>query len=153
MSSDAERLDRYVADELPHLVRIFSRSRARELEIVSGDLRVAMKRAEQRLERSSIGTEQQNVAAAVTADDGHSGLSVIPAPMVGMFFHSERPGQAALIAPGSRVEPGSLIGVIEALQVLTEVEADARGVVENVLVADGQPVEYGQPLVEVRLDV
>jgi acetyl-CoA carboxylase biotin carboxyl carrier protein len=57
---------------------------------------------------------------------------------------------APLVTEGSMVEESTVIGIIEALQVLTDVEADCSGVVTAVLATDGQPVEYNQPLLEVR---
>jgi biotin carboxyl carrier protein len=79
-------------------------------------------------------------------------VKTVTAPMVGVFYHAEQPGRPPLVEVGSRIERGSLIGVIEALQVITEVESDTTGTVQSVVAADGQPVEFGQPLVEIRAE-
>ncbi len=151
MTSDQEDLQRYVSEELRALVRLFSQSRATELEVTSGDLQISVKRG--RTPTSETGVQLGGEASIIQSESLLPGVAVISSPMVGRFFHSEQPGRAPLIEPGSRVEPGALIGVIEALEVLTEVEADGRGVVQKMLVGDGDAVEYGQPLVEVLLDV
>jgi acetyl-CoA carboxylase biotin carboxyl carrier protein len=150
----SEDLDRYLRDKLPEVVRLLTGSRVRELEMGDEDVRLTIRRADPSVARED-GTMAVEVAGALapeSRDQDKHGTSIVSAPMVGTFFHSEHPGGAALVSEGSRVEPGNLIGVIEALQVLTEVESDVRGIVQKVLAADGQPVEYGQPLVEVLLD-
>ena len=90
--------------------------------------------------------------SAAPAEPQGPHIRTVAAPLVGVFYHSEQPGRAALVEEGSHVERGSLIGVIEALQVLTEVESDATGVVQRVVAEDGQSVEFGQALVEILVD-
>jgi len=70
----------------------------------------------------------------------------IGAPLVGVFRASMKPGGRPLAAVGEPVREGQVVGAIEALQVLNEVEAPEAGTIREVLVEDGQPVEYGQPL-------
>jgi acetyl-CoA carboxylase biotin carboxyl carrier protein len=156
MTSEREALDKYLRDDLPELVRVLMSSPVRELEIGNDDVRLAIRRAEPSADAGEAlaggavdGAESLDVAAR---DRDTHRTGIVSSPMVGTFFHSEHPGGAPLVSEGSRVEPGNLIGVIEALQVLTEVESDVRGIVEKILAPDGQPVEYGQPLVEVLLD-
>ena len=156
MKSDSEALDSYLRDELPEVVRLIMSSKVREIEMGHEDVRLTIRRAESAADAgdesvtvSADGAEISSIAARER--DTHR-TAIVSSPMVGTFFHSEHPGGAPLVTEGSRVEPGNLIGVIEALQVLTEVESDVRGIVEKILAPDGQPVEYGQPLVEVLLD-
>ncbi len=144
-------LDHFLRHQLPDVVRLLMGSRVRELEMGNDEVRLTIRRAEL---TSSHGGEMTIELSESLVDDGRDKhlARIVSAPMVGTFFHSEHPGGAALVSEGSRVEPGNLIGVIEALQVLTEVESDVGGVVQKILAADGEPVEYGQPLVEVLLD-
>jgi acetyl-CoA carboxylase biotin carboxyl carrier protein len=74
----------------------------------------------------------------------------IGAPLVGVFRVSMEPDARALVADGDDVREGQVVGAIEALNVLNEVETQTSGRVRKVLVADGQPVEYGQPLLEIE---
>ncbi|HEV3311226.1 MAG TPA: biotin/lipoyl-containing protein [Chloroflexota bacterium] len=145
-------LERYIRDELSEVLLVLSRSRVRELELEDGDRALIIRRSD----ADSGGGFPAPISDAegdMAETEGlHPNVAVISAPMVGTFFHSERPGGAALVSEGARVERGSLIGVIEALQVLTEVEADMTGTVQHMLTTDGEPVEYGQALVEVLLD-
>ena len=83
------------------------------------------------------------VAPAETpAEEGH----VLKSPMVGTFYRASAPGAAAFVEIGSTVKQGETICIIEAMKLLNEIEADASGVIKEILVENGQPVEFGQPL-------
>ena len=82
------------------------------------------------------------VAEAPAAIEGH----VVKSPMVGTFYRSSAPGAAAFVDVGSQVKAGDTLCIIEAMKLLNEIEADVRGTVKQILVENGQPVEYGQPL-------
>ena len=82
------------------------------------------------------------VPAAVLEPEGH----VVKSPMVGTFYRSPSPGAASFIELGQTVKPGDTLCIIEAMKLLNEVEAEVGGIVKQILVENGQPVEYGQPL-------
>ncbi len=72
--------------------------------------------------------------------------NVVKSPMVGTFYRSPSPGAAAFIEVGQSVKPGDTLCIIEAMKLLNEIEAEVAGEVKEVLVENGQAVEYGQPL-------
>jgi len=74
--------------------------------------------------------------------EGH----VVKAPMVGTFYRSASPDAKPFVEVGQTIKEGQTICIIEAMKLMNEIEADASGVVKAVLVENGQPVEYGQPL-------
>jgi len=76
-----------------------------------------------------------------------AGGHLITAPMIGTFYTSPSPGTPPFVEVGDRVEAGQTIGIIEAMKILNEIAADRAGVVAALLVGNGQPVEYGSPLV------
>src|SRR5436853_4966220 len=76
------------------------------------------------------------------AQEGH----VVKAPMVGTFYRSPSPDAKAFVEVGQAVKEGDTICIIEAMKLMNEIEADASGTVKAILVENGQPVEYGQPL-------
>jgi acetyl-CoA carboxylase biotin carboxyl carrier protein len=80
--------------------------------------------------------------AAAPAPEGH----VIRSPMVGTFYRSSAPGAKAFVEIGQAVKAGDTLCIVEAMKLLNEIEADQDGVVKAVLVENGQPVEYGEPL-------
>jgi acetyl-CoA carboxylase biotin carboxyl carrier protein len=74
--------------------------------------------------------------------EGH----VVKSPMVGTFYRSPSPDAKAFVEVGHAVKEGQTICIIEAMKLMNEIEADASGTVKAILVENGQPVEYGQPL-------
>lgn len=80
--------------------------------------------------------------AASAAIEGH----VVKSPMVGTFYRSPSPDAKAFIEVGSSVTAGDTLCIIEAMKLLNEIEADHTGVIKAILVENGQPVEYGEPL-------
>jgi acetyl-CoA carboxylase biotin carboxyl carrier protein len=84
-------------------------------------------------------------AATAEADAGQDG-HVVKAPMVGTFYRSPSPDAKVFVEVGQAVKEGDTICIIEAMKLMNEIEADASGVVKAILVENGQPVEYGQPL-------
>ena len=80
--------------------------------------------------------------AEAPAPSGH----LVKSPMVGTFYRSSSPGAAAFVEVGSQVKAGDTICIIEAMKILNEIEADKAGTVTQILGANGQAVEYGQPL-------
>lgn len=81
-------------------------------------------------------------SAAPTAPAGH----VVKSPMVGTYYRAASPGAKPFVEVGSVVKEGDPICIVEAMKILNEIEADKSGTVTQVLVENGQPVEYGQPL-------
>jgi acetyl-CoA carboxylase biotin carboxyl carrier protein len=79
---------------------------------------------------------------AEPAPEGH----VITSPMVGTFYRSPTPGAKAFTDVGQRVSVGDTLCIIEAMKMMNQIEADKAGVVKSILVENGQPVEFGQPL-------
>lgn len=84
-------------------------------------------------------------SAAAPVKDEISGHKII-SPMVGTFFRSASPGSAPFADIGKHVKEGETLCIIEAMKILNQIEADKSGVVKAILVENGQPVEFGQPL-------
>jgi acetyl-CoA carboxylase biotin carboxyl carrier protein len=72
---------------------------------------------------------------------------VVKSPMVGTFYRSPSPGAKAFVEVGDTVKSGDTICIIEAMKLLNEIECDKDGIVKAIMVENGQPVEYGEPLV------
>lgn len=82
------------------------------------------------------------VPVAPAAPTGH----VVKSPMVGTFYRSSSPGADPFVEIGDTVKSGQTVCIIEAMKLLNEIEADKDGVVKAILVENGQPVEFGEPL-------
>ncbi len=87
-----------------------------------------------------------SAASSVDLDDDLPEGHVVKAPMVGTFYRSPSPGADAFVEVGQTVKQGDTLCIIEAMKLLNEIEADASGVIKAILVENGQPVEYGEPL-------
>ncbi|MCQ8180636.1 acetyl-CoA carboxylase biotin carboxyl carrier protein [Methylomonas sp. SURF-1] len=83
--------------------------------------------------------------AAVPAEEKISG-HIVKSPMVGTFYRSASPGSAAFVELGQSVSVGQTLCIIEAMKILNQIEADKSGKIKQILVENGHPVEYGQPL-------
>ncbi len=75
---------------------------------------------------------------------------MIPSPIVGTFYRSASPNADPFVKIGSRVEPDSVVCIIEAMKLMNEIQAEISGEVVNIYVENGQPVEYGQPLFGIK---
>ena len=87
-------------------------------------------------------TPQEPAAGAQALPPGH----VVKSPMVGVFYRSPSPGAKPFVEVGQRVAVGDILCIIEAMKMLNQIEADKAGTVVAILVENGQPVEFGQPL-------
>ena len=71
-------------------------------------------------------------------------------PMVGTFYRASAPGEAAFVEVGDRIRLGQTVCIIEAMKLMNEIETEVSGQVMQILVQDGEPIEYGQPLMRIN---
>jgi acetyl-CoA carboxylase biotin carboxyl carrier protein len=141
--------------KLKTLIELVESSGIAELEIKEGEEHVKITRAV--TAAAPVVQPLAPVAAAITppvaapADaapaeepvvDGH----VVKSPMVGTFYRAASPGAKAFADVGQSISSGDTLCIIEAMKLLNEIESDETGVVKAILVENGQPVEFGQPL-------
>lgn len=86
------------------------------------------------------------VEAAAPAESALPAGHVVKAPMVGTFYASASPGAAAFVKVGQQVKAGETLGIIEAMKMFNQIEADVAGTVKAILLENGQPVEFDQPM-------
>jgi len=142
--------------KLKKLIDLVEESGIAELEITEGEEKVRIAKsglvaapvaqAAAAPAPAGVGeTRPANAAAAAPAEAAHDG-HVLKSPMVGTFYRAPSPDAAAFVEVGQTVKEGQTICIVEAMKLMNEIEADASGVVKAILVENGQPVEYGQPL-------
>ncbi|MDO9435175.1 acetyl-CoA carboxylase biotin carboxyl carrier protein [Hydrogenophaga sp.] len=90
----------------------------------------------------TVDAAAQTVAAAPAAPVGHT----VKSPMVGTFYRASSPGAKSFVEVGDTIKEGETICIVEAMKILNEIEADKSGTVSQILVENGQAVEYGQPM-------
>jgi len=139
--------------KLKKLIDLVEQSGIAELEITEGEERVRIARVGPQSPAQIIAhalpaahplvAEQPGAAPAEAAEhEGH----VVKSPMVGTFYRAPSPGAPTFVDVGSQVKEGETLCIIEAMKLLNEIESDKTGVVKAILVENGQPVEFGEPL-------
>jgi len=141
--------------KLKTLIELVESSGIGELEIQEGEERVRITRAvtpAAPMQHATLTSVASNplpiaaapaVAAAPELPEGH----LVKSPMVGTFYRSASPGAKPFVEVGDSVAVGDPLCIIEAMKLMNEIESDKAGVVKQILAENGQPVEYGQPLV------
>ncbi|MBD1831950.1 acetyl-CoA carboxylase biotin carboxyl carrier protein [Cyanobacteria bacterium FACHB-472] len=89
-------------------------------------------------------------AAPVAAPNSDRKLPEVASPMVGTFYRSPAPDEPAFVEVGDRIRTGQTVCIIEAMKLMNEIEAEVSGIVMEILVQNGEPVEYGQPLMRIN---
>jgi acetyl-CoA carboxylase biotin carboxyl carrier protein len=141
--------------KLKKLIDLVQESGIAELEITEGEEKVKIvKGGEASVTPLAPVAPEAPKPAAVAASapatpppaepvaEGH----VLKAPMVGTFYRSASPESKAFVEVGQSIKAGETVCIIEAMKLMNEIEADATGIIKAILVENGQPVEYGQPL-------
>lgn len=95
-------------------------------------------------------TAQVSVSAPAAAPVAATGEIEIKSPMIGTFYRSPSPESASYVEVGTEVNPETVVCIIEAMKVMNEIKAETRGVITQILVENGKPVEFGQALFKVR---
>lgn len=90
------------------------------------------------------------IVSLTSATEDEPGVIYIKSPMVGTFYRAASPESPAFAEPGTKVTETSVVCIIEAMKIMNEIQAELKGSVLEVLVENGQPVEYGQKLFKVR---
>lgn len=141
--------------KLKTLIELVESSGIAELEISEGEERVRITRTVPAMPQiyapasQPVGAPAAPQPAAPAAEpakpaapEGH----VVKSPMVGTFYRSASPGSKPFVDVGQNVNSGDTLCIIEAMKLLNEIDADQAGVIKAILVENGQPVEFGQPL-------
>lgn len=90
------------------------------------------------------------VPPAATSGPAESKFKEVVSPMVGTFYRSPSPDAAPYVEVGQEVDEETVVCIVEAMKVMNEIKAEVRGIVKEVLVENGKPVQYGQPLFRVQ---
>ncbi len=158
----------YTLSEMKELMKLIDRSSIQHVEIENEHGKISIRKAEQPVRKADVDTPVPAPAAVVVpplppqgglpapAPAAHQGsvdgaTHVIVSPMVGTFYAAAAPDAPPFLRVGDTVQPKTVVCIIEAMKLMNEIEAETTGRVVEVLVTNGQLVEFGQPLF--RLDV
>lgn len=97
---------------------------------------------------NAVVTETASGTEAQEAEEPEE--NIVRAPMVGIFYEAQSPGKPSFVELGQSVKRGDVLCIIEAMKIMNQIEAEKAGVVSRIMAANGEPVEYGQPLFIIR---
>jgi acetyl-CoA carboxylase biotin carboxyl carrier protein len=157
--------------EIKELIEFLIEKDIAEFELERGDVKVRIKRASEAVPAQPAipyfaaqaaapaapdtaaappGASPAPPAAKESAPVPEEPLSMVKSPIVGTFYESPSPGSPPFVKPGDIVEVGQLLCIVEAMKMMNEIESDVAGEVVKKLIANGQPIEYGQELFAIR---
>jgi acetyl-CoA carboxylase biotin carboxyl carrier protein len=155
--------------EIKELIEFLIEKDIAEFELERGDVKVRIKRASEPVHAPPAvsyfaahpapaapldASAPPPAAAPVTAKEPEpvpeEPLHMVKSPIVGTFYESPSPGSPPFVKPGDIVEVGQLLCIVEAMKLMNEIESDVAGEVVKKLIANGQPIEYGQELFAIR---
>jgi len=111
-------------------------------QVIAAPMQMAMPAMPQVAAQAPVGSPAAAAPAAPALPQGH----IVTSPMVGTFYRAPSPGADPFAQVGDSVKEGQTLCIIEAMKLLNEIESDKAGVIKEILVENGQAVEYGQPL-------
>ncbi|MGA2961678.1 MAG: acetyl-CoA carboxylase biotin carboxyl carrier protein [Candidatus Korobacteraceae bacterium] len=154
--------------EIKELIEFLIEKDVAEFELERGDVKVRIKRGQAvALYAPSPVASHFPPASSVLAQGAHAvpapaaigsapaevaeeELHLVKSPIVGTYYESPSPGSPPFVKPGDQVTQGQVLCIVEAMKLMNEIESDVAGELVKILVSNGQPVEYGQPLFSVR---
>lgn len=163
MSSDTSEPKLPDLRYIRELAKVFKQYELDELEIETGGQRMLLRRGElapaaaPAPDRAAVAAPPVAAppaavppAAAAPTQAAEPEGDFITSPFVGTFYRSPRPDASSFVEVGAKVQPGQTVCIVEAMKLFNEIEADFACTIEDVLVENGQPVEYGAKLFRVR---
>lgn len=141
--------------KLKTLIDLVAESDIAELEVTEGESKVKIVKSSGAPQNQMVMMQPQVMSQPMPAPITAAPAAVVPeepqghivkSPMVGTFYRASSPGSAPFVEIGATVKEGDTLCIIEAMKLLNEIDADASGVIKQILVENGQPVEFGQPL-------
>lgn len=129
--------------EIRELIRLIDQTDIAELSLESAGVKVAIKKNSG---RQTEFAKELPPSIPVEKNENAPGLISVVAPVVGTFYRAPAPDAPPFVQPGDVVQKGQTLCLIEAMKLMNEIKAEATGEIVEILVENGEPVEYGQPL-------
>jgi len=137
-------------DDIKNLIELLQNSDITELQIEKEGSKLRIKREKYLSAYESAVTVSRPAAAPIAgkaeAVVEEQKLITINSPIVGIYYSAQSPESPPFVTVGARVTKGQVLCIVEAMKLMNEIESDADGVIAKILIENGQPVEYGEPL-------
>ena len=145
--------------EIRELLQLIEEAAIEEFEMERSGVRIRIKKSggsrpdwpAAGMETADQNTAQVAVGASKPPEEKES-LYIFKAPIVGTFYLTAKPDAEPFVRPGDHVTKGSVLCIIEAMKLFNQIESDVEGEVVRILQENGRPVEYGEPLFEIRAE-
>jgi acetyl-CoA carboxylase biotin carboxyl carrier protein len=155
--SGSNQGDIFDVKRIRRLVELMNEHELAEIDLRQADQRIRLRKGGEpmvtlgaaRPSTAADNSSAPGVAAAAAASKADAALAVIKSPMIGTFYSSASPETPSFVKVGDHVGPTSTVCIIEAMKVFNEIPAEVSGQVVAVLVENGEPVEFGQPLFKI----
>ena len=140
--------------KLKKLIDLVEESGISELELTEGEEKVKISRnptlavqpQQHLIQNQTIPNETQSIELSKKEVPPTSDSNTLNSPMVGTFYRAASPDDVTFVDVGSSVKKGDTLCIIEAMKLLNEIECDQDGIIKKILIENGQPVEFGEPL-------
>ena len=164
MAGSPSNQDIFDVRKIRRLVELMNEHDLSEMDIRQGDMRIQLRRTGEPVVAAPIAppapapvsrpiapVEPLKEAASAPADAGalEAHIAIIPSPMVGTFYAAPDPDSPSYVKVGDAVGPDTTVCIVEAMKVFNEISAEVSGKIVAVLVENGEPVEFGQPMFKV----
>lgn len=143
-------------EEIKELMKYFESTGIGRMKLKEGDFEIELRKncesSEFTPDMCPTPAPQPPINVVLNSEQNkqQSSKDTINSPMVGTFYIAPGPGEAPFVKVGQTVRKGDVVGIIEAMKIMNEIEAEFDCRITNILVADGQPVEFGMAIIEVE---
>lgn len=149
-------------NEIRELLEIIKASGIEEFEMEKSGVRLHIRNSSRQLMPTAVLSPPHEAVAATDVqvasapaeekeEQEDEKLFVFKAPIVGTFYVTPKPDAEPFVQVGDKVSKSTVLCIIEAMKIFNQIESDVKGVIEEILVENGQPVEFGEPLFKIRL--
>lgn len=135
-------------DVIKQLITLLNEEKLSEIEVKKGDASIRISRQQMFNTTPSTSFETKTVTpeTSIAPSNAHA---FIRSPMVGTFYHSSSPTAPAFVEVGQTVKKGDVLCIVEAMKMMNQIESDRAGVIRAILLNNGDPIEYDQPIFEI----
>jgi len=133
-------------DKIKELIKIMEEHNLEEIEIEREGARIKLKKSSPQNKHTNLIQVSSEKTLQETLEKESKNLIEIKAPMVGTFYRAPSPGAKPYVEVGDVIEPGTVLCIIEAMKLMNEIKSEVKGKIVEILVENGEPVEFGQPL-------
>jgi len=150
-------------EELKELFNLLKECKINEFELEKPGLKIKIKQETEgiakrvesinlqtNIEKEAIPVEAMKSEATEVSEEEKTELHYITSPMVGTFYRAPSPGAEPFVDIGDKIKAGQVVGIIEAMKIMNEIEADADGEVVAIYVGNAEPVEFGQRIIALK---